>query len=141
MDIWGASLRCVNPFRTDSRDALSAFLLMRGSIWSRRVSAAREARPVYDRMFETAFSEQIRNEAEVATMCVGNITTADQVNTILAGGRADIAALGRPHLVDPSFTMKAAARYRAPTHRPLPYQPGKIRYSAILFVNARSWKS
>jgi anthraniloyl-CoA monooxygenase len=30
-------------------------------------------------------------------MCVGNITTADQVNTILAAGRADLVALGRPH--------------------------------------------
>jgi len=26
-------------------------------------------------------------------MCVGNITTADQVNTILAAGRADLVAL------------------------------------------------
>ena len=57
----------------------------------------REARPIYGRMFQTPFSDQIRNEARVATMCVGNITTADQVNTILAAGRADLVALGRPH--------------------------------------------
>src|SRR3712207_9581478 len=69
----------------------------------------REARPIYGRMFQTPFSDQIRNEARVATMCVGNITTADQVNTILAAGRADLVALGRPHLVDPFFTLKAAA--------------------------------
>ncbi|HZH09623.1 MAG TPA: bifunctional salicylyl-CoA 5-hydroxylase/oxidoreductase [Microvirga sp.] len=73
----------------------------------------REARPVYGRMFQTPFSDQIRNEAQVATMCVGNITTADQVNTILAAGRADLVALARPHLVDPFFTMKAAAWYGA----------------------------
>lgn len=73
----------------------------------------REARPVYGRMFQTPFSDQIRNEARVATMCVGNITTADQVNTILAAGRADLVALARPHLVDPFFTMKAAAWYGA----------------------------
>jgi anthraniloyl-CoA monooxygenase len=71
----------------------------------------REARPIYGRMFQTPFSDQIRNEAHVATMCVGNITTADQVNTILAAGRADLVALARPHLVDPFFTMKAAAWY------------------------------
>lgn len=71
----------------------------------------REARPLYGRMFQTPFSDQIRNEADIATMCVGNITTADQVNTILAAGRADLVALGRPHLVDPSFTMRAAAWY------------------------------
>ncbi|WP_262269548.1 bifunctional salicylyl-CoA 5-hydroxylase/oxidoreductase [Microvirga yunnanensis] len=73
----------------------------------------REARPIYGRMFQTPFSDQVRNEARVATMCVGNITAADQVNTILAAGRADLVALGRPHLVDPFFTMKAAAWYGA----------------------------
>ena len=56
----------------------------------------RDSRPVYGRMFQTPFSDQIRNEAEVATMCVGNITEADQVNTIVASGRADLVALGRP---------------------------------------------
>ena len=71
----------------------------------------RDARPIYGRMFQTPFSDQIRNEARVATMCVGNITTADQVNTILAAGRADLVALGRPHLIDPNFTLRAAAWY------------------------------
>jgi anthraniloyl-CoA monooxygenase len=86
----------------------------------------REARPVYGRMFQTPFSDQIRNEARVATMCVGNITTPDQVNTILAAGRADLVALGRPHLVDPSFTLKAAAWYGAPAiHCPPQYLPGR----------------
>jgi anthraniloyl-CoA monooxygenase len=69
----------------------------------------RDAQPVYGRMFQTPFSDQVRNEARVATMCVGNITTADQVNTILAAGRADLVALARPHLVDPFWTLRAAA--------------------------------
>jgi anthraniloyl-CoA monooxygenase len=85
----------------------------------------RDAQPVYGRMFQTPFSEQVRNEARVATMCVGNITTADQVNTILAAGRADLVALGRPHLVDPSFTLKAAAWYGAEVSCPPQYLPGK----------------
>jgi anthraniloyl-CoA monooxygenase len=72
-----------------------------------------DARPVYGRMYQTPFSDQIRNEGGIATMCVGAITTADQVNTIVAAGRADLVALARPHLVDPSFTMKAAAWYGA----------------------------
>ena len=84
-----------------------------------------ESQPVYGRMFQTPFSEQVRNEAHLATMCVGNITTADQVNTILAAGRADLVALGRPHLVDPGFTMKAAAWYGADVHCPPQYLPGK----------------
>jgi anthraniloyl-CoA monooxygenase len=85
----------------------------------------RDAQPIYGRMFQTPFSDQVRNEARVATMCVGNITTADQVNTILAAGRADLVALGRPHLIDPSFTMRAAAWYGADIACPPQYLPGK----------------
>src|SRR6516162_3086975 len=86
----------------------------------------RDAQPVYGRMFQTPFSDQVRNEARVATMCVGNITSADQVNTILAAGRADSVALGRPHLVDPFFAMKAAAWYGAEEmFCPPQYLPGK----------------
>jgi anthraniloyl-CoA monooxygenase len=85
----------------------------------------RDAQPIYGRMFQTPFSDQVRNEARVATMCVGNITTADQVNTILAAGRADLVALGRPHLVDPSFAMRAAAWYGADIACPPQYLPGK----------------
>ncbi|MGY8633236.1 bifunctional salicylyl-CoA 5-hydroxylase/oxidoreductase [Bradyrhizobium sp. 14AA] len=86
----------------------------------------RDSQPIYGRMFQTPFSDQVRNEARVATMCVGNITTADQANTILAAGRADLVALGRPHLVDPFFTMKAAAWYGADdAFCPPQYLPGK----------------
>jgi anthraniloyl-CoA monooxygenase len=84
------------------------------------------AQPLYGRMFQTPFSDQVRNEGRVATMCVGNITSADQVNTILAAGRADLVALGRPHLVDPAFTLKAAAWYGARgVFCPVQYLPGK----------------
>jgi anthraniloyl-CoA monooxygenase len=86
----------------------------------------RDARPVFGRMFQTPFSDQIRNEARVATMCVGNITTPDQINTILAAGRADLVALGRPHLVDPFLVMRAAAWYGATgIHCPPQYLPGR----------------
>ncbi len=82
------------------------------------------SRPVYGRMFQTPFSDQIRNEAGVATMCVGNITTADQINTIVAAGRADLVALARPHLVDPGFTLRAAAWYGVDPGVPPQYRPG-----------------
>jgi anthraniloyl-CoA monooxygenase len=85
-----------------------------------------DAAPIYGRMFQTPFSDQIRNEAGLATMCVGTITTADQVNTIIAAGRADLVALARPHLVDPFFAMKAAAWYGAPgLHCPPQYYAGR----------------
>src|SRR5678816_839002 len=54
------------------------------------------------------------------------ITTADQVNTIVAAGRADLVALARPHLVDPFFTLKAAAWYGATDiHCPPQYLSGR----------------
>ncbi|HEX6643087.1 MAG TPA: bifunctional salicylyl-CoA 5-hydroxylase/oxidoreductase, partial [Gemmatimonadales bacterium] len=68
-----------------------------------------EARPVYGRMFQTPFSDRIRNEAGVPTIAVGNITESDQVNSIIAAGRADLCALARPHLSDPQWTLRAAA--------------------------------
>ncbi|WP_285017280.1 bifunctional salicylyl-CoA 5-hydroxylase/oxidoreductase [Novosphingobium sp. fls2-241-R2A-195] len=70
---------------------------------------APEGRPVYGRMFQTPFADQIRNEAGVPTIAVGNIADADQVNSILTAGRADLVALGRTHLFDPVWTLRAAA--------------------------------
>lgn len=84
-----------------------------------------DSRPTYGRMFQTPFSDRIRNEAQVATMCVGNITSADQINTIIAAGRADLVALGRTHLADPAFTLRAAAWYQADIAQPQQYLPGK----------------
>jgi anthraniloyl-CoA monooxygenase len=68
-----------------------------------------DARPVYGRMFQTPYSDRIHQEAGVPTIAVGNVTEADQVNAIVASGRADLVALGRPHLADPAWTQHAAA--------------------------------
>ncbi|MCI0433984.1 MAG: bifunctional salicylyl-CoA 5-hydroxylase/oxidoreductase [Gemmatimonadetes bacterium] len=67
------------------------------------------AKPVYGRMFQTPFSDRIRNETGLPTIAVGNITDADQANSIIAAGRADLCALARPHLADPRWTQHAAA--------------------------------
>jgi anthraniloyl-CoA monooxygenase len=64
--------------------------------------------PFYGRMYQTPFADQIRNDVGIPTLAVGNITTADQANTILAAGRADLIALARTHLRDPYFTRHAA---------------------------------
>jgi len=72
-------------------------------------STTPDARPVYGRMFQTPYSDLIRNEAGVATMAVGNIYEPDHVNSILVAGRADLCALARPHLSDPSWSLRAAA--------------------------------
>jgi anthraniloyl-CoA monooxygenase len=69
-----------------------------------------DQQPVYGRMFQTPFSDKIRNEGRMATMAVGNIYEPDHANSILAAGRADLVALARPHLIDPMWTLRAAAQ-------------------------------
>jgi len=54
-----------------------------------------ESRPDYRRLFGVPASDRIRNEAGIPTLATGNITTADDVNTILAAGRADLCVLAQ----------------------------------------------
>ena len=84
------------------------------------------ARPVYGRMFQTPFSDRIRNETGMATMAVGNIYEPDHVNSILMAGRADLVCLARPHLANPYWTLHAAAKLgdRAEAWPP-PYYAGR----------------
>ncbi|MEO7241040.1 MAG: oxidoreductase [Sphingomicrobium sp.] len=91
------------------------------------------AQPVYGRMFQTPFSDKLRNEARVATMAVGNIYEPDHANSILAAGRADLVALGRPHLIDPMWTLRAAAAldYRD-IHVPPQYLNGQAQLARNL---------
>ncbi|UWR98989.1 bifunctional salicylyl-CoA 5-hydroxylase/oxidoreductase [Phaeobacter inhibens] len=85
-----------------------------------------EAQPVYGRMFQTPFSDRIRNDAGIATMAVGNIYEADHANSILMAGRADLVCVGRPHLADPYWTLHEASRV-GDRHAdwPLPYLAGR----------------
>jgi anthraniloyl-CoA monooxygenase len=69
-----------------------------------------EQHPVYGRMWQTPFSDKIRNEVGIPTIAAGNIYEADHVNSIVAAGRADLCALARPHLANPAWTLDAAAR-------------------------------
>jgi len=67
--------------------------------------------PVYGRMFQVPFADKIRQRVGIPTLVAGNISSADQVNTIVISGRADLVSLARPHLTDPYFTLHAAAAY------------------------------
>ncbi len=86
-----------------------------------------KAKPVYGRMFQTPFSDRIRNEAALCTMAVGNIYEADHANSILMAGRADLVAVGRPHLANPYWTLHEATKLgdREATDWPLPYLAGR----------------
>jgi anthraniloyl-CoA monooxygenase len=66
-------------------------------------------RPVYGRMWQTPLADMVRNLAGVPTIAVGNIFEPDHVNSIIAAGRADLCAIARPHLANPSWTLAAAA--------------------------------
>jgi anthraniloyl-CoA monooxygenase len=83
-------------------------------------------KPVYGRMYQAPFSDWVRNETGIATMTVGAVTSVDQVNTLLASGKADLVALGRPHLANPYVTLQASAWYQhAAQFWPPQYLSGK----------------
>lgn len=104
-----------------------------------------EAKPVYGRMFQTPFSDQIRNDLGIATMAVGNIYEVDHINSIIAAGRADLCCLARPHLMDPNWSLRAAAQmqYHGPgISCPPQYQAGfeqlerNLMRAAEMVINA-----
>ncbi|MEZ5448967.1 MAG: hypothetical protein R3E95_13835 [Thiolinea sp.] len=87
---------------------------------------SKQAQPVYGRMFQTPFSDRIRNETGIRTMAVGNIYEPDHVNSILMAGRADLVCLARPHLADPYWTLHAALALDDTIEEwPLPYLSGR----------------
>ncbi|MFT6677319.1 MAG: anthraniloyl-CoA monooxygenase [Sulfitobacter sp.] len=85
-----------------------------------------QGQPVYGRMFQTPFSDRIRNDGGIKTMAVGNIFEPDHVNSILMAGRADLVCLARPHLADPYWTLHAATDIGDRHAKwPLPYEAGR----------------
>ncbi|HEX9979149.1 MAG TPA: FAD-dependent monooxygenase [Flavobacterium sp.] len=68
-----------------------------------------DQKPAFGRMWQTPFSDAVRNIADIPTITSGSITDIDQINTIILNGRADIVALGRPLLLDSGFVRNAQA--------------------------------
>ena len=94
----------------------------------------RAAKPVYGRMYQTPFADRIRNEVGIRTMAVGAISEADQVNSIIAAGRADLCAIARPHLADPAWTLHEAAKLQSrQVNWPLPYLSGRDQLYREIF--------
>ena len=89
----------------------------------------RDAKPVYGRMYQTPFSDRIRNEVGIQTIAVGAITEADQVNGIIAAGRADLCAVARPHLADAAWTLHEVAKLKSrQVDWPRQYWSGRDQY-------------
>lgn len=74
---------------------------------------SRDEKPAFGRSYQTPFADKIRHEVaagtDVKVIAVGAISSYDDVNSILLAGRADLCAMGRPHLYDPQWTLHAAA--------------------------------
>ena len=66
-------------------------------------------KPQTGRMWQTPFSDLVRNTVHIPTITAGYIQDIDQINTIILNGKADIVALGRPLLLDPYFVRNAQA--------------------------------
>jgi anthraniloyl-CoA monooxygenase len=88
---------------------------------------------VFGRLWQTPFADRIRQEAGIATIAVGAVTDADQLNGILAAGRADLVAVGRPHLASPAWTNLEAARLGYDGAQwPVQYLPGKQQLERLV---------
>jgi anthraniloyl-CoA monooxygenase len=72
----------------------------------------KDERPEFGRSYQTPYADRIRNDLasrhQVAVIAVGAISSYDDVNSLLLAGRADLVAVGRPHLYDPQWTLHAA---------------------------------
>jgi anthraniloyl-CoA monooxygenase len=97
-----------------------------GQVW-------KEEKPVYGRLFQTPFSDKIRNEIGIPTIAVGAISEADHANSIIAAGRADLCAVARPHLADPAWSLHEAAKIGLDTIPwPKQYFAGKKQHETNL---------
>ena len=84
-----------------------------------------DQKPQTGRMWQTPFSDAVRNTVHIPTITAGYIQDIDQINTIILNGRADLVALGRPLLLDANFVRNAQAyeQFRA-TDIPNSYKMG-----------------
>ncbi|NLU73904.1 bifunctional salicylyl-CoA 5-hydroxylase/oxidoreductase [Streptomyces sp. HNM0575] len=114
------SLRVAAAFRDHGADAID--------VSTGQVVA--DERPDFGRSYQTPYADRIRNALGAPVIAVGAISSWDDVNSLLLAGRADLCALGRPHLYDPHWTLHAAAEqgYQGPgAPWPLPYRAGSRR--------------
>ena len=61
--------------------------------------------------FQVPYSEKIKKDAEISSMAVGAIISADQANEIISNKRADLVAMGRELLADTQWVYKAATYF------------------------------
>jgi 2,4-dienoyl-CoA reductase-like NADH-dependent reductase (Old Yellow Enzyme family) len=75
--------------------------------------------------YQVPFASEIRRDGRIPTMAVGFITGPGQAEAILAGGHADLVALGRELLRDPHWPLRAARALGVDIEWPRQYLRGK----------------
>ncbi|MFC3141121.1 bifunctional salicylyl-CoA 5-hydroxylase/oxidoreductase [Psychromarinibacter halotolerans] len=92
----------------------------------------KKEQPIYGRMFQVPFADQVRQEIGLPTLVAGNIYEPDHVNSILMAGRADLVLLARPHLADPYWTLHAAVELGDTDQEwPAPYEGGRRQANTL----------
>ena len=71
--------------------------------------------------YQTPFAERIRRDTGIPTGALGMITTAEQADTILRTGQADLTVLAREFLRDPYWALHAAPKLHAKVAPPPQY--------------------
>ncbi len=79
------------------------------------------ALPHAQRLYQVPHADRLRNEAKVVTIAEGAIDSFDDVNSVLAAGRADLCALDAALAFDPFFVRRAAAAQGYPLLWPQGY--------------------
>ena len=60
--------------------------------------------------YQVPYADRIRRDAKVMTMAVGLIIHADQAESVLVEGKADLVAIGRELLYNPHWVLDAAVK-------------------------------
>jgi NADPH2 dehydrogenase len=86
--------------------------------------------------YQVPFAEAIRQATGLTTFAVGLITDAEQAESIVANGQADVVALARGALYDPRWAWHAAAKLGASVVAPPQYWRSQPSDQKALFSNA-----
>jgi 2,4-dienoyl-CoA reductase-like NADH-dependent reductase (Old Yellow Enzyme family) len=76
--------------------------------------------------YQIPFAGRVRQDADVATVAVGGITTPQLANATIRNGSADLVALGRELLRSPYWVLHAAHALGHDVDWPTPYRRAKI---------------
>lgn len=112
----GVSLAETIDFSRALRDIGIDYVTTSGGAGSPRIQP-----PAVAPGYMTGYSATVRKEAGIATVAVGMILTAQQAESTLAEGKADMVAIGRGMLDDPRWAHHAAAALGETPRLPLQY--------------------